>query len=168
VNAPHILIVDADILVRTPLAEYLRECGYLVIEAVDSVEAQALLTDKPSAVDIVLADVGGQDRSGFALAKWIRERFPDIRVILAGSIGGSVEKAVGLCEDGPALSKPYDHGVVLEQIQRLRAARKGGPRDGSSGSPGCSDAITGSAAPRRAFRPASSRRHRSADRPLPA
>ncbi len=126
-NAPHILIVDADILVRTPLAEYLRECGYTVMEAVDSIEAQALLTDKPSAVDLVLADVGGEDRSGFALAKWIRERFPDIRVILAGSIAGSVEKAVGLCEDGPALSKPYDHRAVLEQIQRLRAARKGGP-----------------------------------------
>ncbi|WP_421380804.1 response regulator (plasmid) [Paraburkholderia sp. DD10] len=126
-NAPHILIVDADILVRTPLAQYLRECGYLVIEAVDCVEAQALLTNKPSAVDIVLADVGGEDRSGFSLAKWIREQFPDIRVFLAGSIGGSVGRAARLCEDGPALSKPYDHRVVLEQIQRLRAAGKGGP-----------------------------------------
>ena len=130
-TTPHILIIDADILVRAPLAEYLRECGYLVMEAVDSVEAQALLADKPSAVDIVLADVGGEERSGFALAKWIRERFPDIRVILAGSVAGSVEKAARLCDDGPALSKPYDHRIVLEQIQRLRAARKGTPADGS-------------------------------------
>jgi DNA-binding response OmpR family regulator len=131
VTTPHILVIDADILVRAPLAEYLRECGYLVMEAVDSVEAQALLADKPSAVDIVLADVGGEERSGFALAKWIRERFPDIRVILAGSVAGSVEKAARLCDDGPALSKPYDHGIVLEQIRRLRAARKGTPADGS-------------------------------------
>lgn len=126
-TTPHVLVVDADILVRTPLAEYLRECGYLVIEAAGSVEAQALLTEKPSVVDIVLADVGGEDRSGFALAKWIRERLPDIRVVLAGSIAGSVEKAAGLCEDSPALSKPYDHRVVLDQIRRLRAARKVGP-----------------------------------------
>ena len=130
-TTPHILIIDADILVRAPLAEYLRECGYLVMEAVDSVEAQTLLADKPSAVDIVLADVGGEERSGFALAKWIRERFPDIRVILAGSVAGSVEKAARLCDDGPALSKPYDHGIVLEHIQRLRAAKKGAPADGS-------------------------------------
>ncbi|MBB2984756.1 response regulator transcription factor [Paraburkholderia tropica] len=123
-TTPHILIVDADIVVRTPLAEYLRACGYLVLEAVDSVEAQALLTDKASAIDIVLADVGGEERSGFALAKWIRERFSDIRVILAGSIAGSVEKAARLCDDGPALSKPYDHRIVLEQLKRLRAARK--------------------------------------------
>ena len=126
-TTPHILIIDADILVRAPLAEYLRECGYLVMEAVDSVEAQTLLAHKPSAVDIVLADVVGEERSGFALAKWIRERFSDIRVILAGSIAGSVEKAAKLCDDGPALSKPYDHRIVLEQIQRLRAARKGTP-----------------------------------------
>jgi len=97
------------------------------MEAVDSVEARALIADKPSAVDIVLADVGGEERGGFALSKWIRERFPDIRVILAGSIAGSVEKAARLCDDGPALSKPYDHRVVLEQIQRLRAAGKGTP-----------------------------------------
>jgi DNA-binding response OmpR family regulator len=125
VTTPHILIVDADILVRAPLAQYLRECGYLVLEAVDNAEAQALLADKPSVVDIVLADVGDDEHSGFALAKWVRERFPDIRVILAGSIAGSVEKAASLCDDGPALSKPYDHRMVLEQIQRLRAAKKG-------------------------------------------
>ena len=33
-NDPCILIVERDLLVRTPLAEYLRECGYLVLEGV--------------------------------------------------------------------------------------------------------------------------------------
>jgi DNA-binding NarL/FixJ family response regulator len=94
------------------------------MEAVDSAEVHALLADKSSVVDIVLADVGGEERSGFALAKWIRERFPDIRVILAGSIAASVEKAARLCDDGPVLSKPYDHRIVLDQILRLGAARK--------------------------------------------
>jgi hypothetical protein len=28
---PCILIVEQDLLVRTPLAEYLRECGYLAV-----------------------------------------------------------------------------------------------------------------------------------------
>ncbi|WP_321969221.1 response regulator transcription factor [Paraburkholderia tropica] len=123
-TTPHILIVDADILVRTPLAQYLRECGYLVIEAASGEEAKALLTDSATAVDIVLADVAGEDPGGFALAKWIRDLSRGIRVILAGSIAGSVEKAAGLCDEGPALSKPYDHRAVLQQIQRLRANRK--------------------------------------------
>lgn len=127
-TTPHILIVDADILVRAPLAEYLRQCGYLVTEATDSVEARILISDKPSAIDIVLADVGGEERSGFALAKWTRERFPGIRVVLAGSITGSVDKAARLCDEGPAVSKPYDHRSVLEQIQRLRAAKNGDRR----------------------------------------
>jgi CheY-like chemotaxis protein len=110
-TAPHILILDADILVRTPLAEYLRECGYLVVEATSAVEAQALLTDKTLPVDIVLADMAAGDQSGFTLSKWIRLHFPDIRVVLAGSVQSSVEKAAGLCEEGPhsfrAISKRW-------------------------------------------------------------
>jgi hypothetical protein len=35
-NAPCVLLVDAEELVRTPLAQYLRECGYRVLEAVNS------------------------------------------------------------------------------------------------------------------------------------
>jgi DNA-binding response OmpR family regulator len=124
VTATHILIVDADILVRTPLADYLRECGYQVIEAASVVEAQTLLQEKSALIDIVLADMGAGDQSGFALATWVRRHFTDIRVVLAGSVTASVEKAAGLCEEGPALSKPYDHRLVLEHIQRLRAGKK--------------------------------------------
>ena len=40
---PCILIVEQDVLVRTPLAEYLRECGYLVLEASSAGEANRTL-----------------------------------------------------------------------------------------------------------------------------
>lgn len=120
-TSTHILIVDADILVRTPLAEYLRECGYQVMEATGAAEAQSLLIHKTLPVDIVLADMGAGNLNGFALATWIREHFPAVRVVLAGSVSASVDKAADLCEEGPALAKPYDHRLVLEHIQRLRA-----------------------------------------------
>ena len=32
-------------------------------------------------------------------------------------------EAGDICQEGPALSKPYDHRVVLDYIQRLLAAR---------------------------------------------
>ena len=38
----HILIVEWDILIRHPLAQYLRECGYKVLEAVDDAEARSV------------------------------------------------------------------------------------------------------------------------------
>ncbi len=38
-----ILVVEDEILIRMPVADYLRDCGYRVLEASDAVEAQALL-----------------------------------------------------------------------------------------------------------------------------
>jgi DNA-binding response OmpR family regulator len=42
---PCILIVEQDLLVRTLLAEYLRECGYRVLEASNAGDARTLLED---------------------------------------------------------------------------------------------------------------------------
>lgn len=120
-----ILIVEPEVLVRTPLAEYLRECGYQVLEASNTAEAKELLNHQEQPIDVVLADVGKGEDGGFALARWVRDNFPSVRVLLAGTISASVEKAGDLCHDGPALSKPYDHSLVRDRIQRLLARRKG-------------------------------------------
>ena len=119
---PCILIVEAQVLIRQPLAEYLRECGYSVVEAVNDEEAKQFLTAGVVQVDAVLSDVdipGG----GFALKSWAREHCPSTHVILAGTVASAVENAGDLCEDGPALFKPYEHKFVLERIRRLLAAR---------------------------------------------
>lgn len=126
-----VLVVDADILVRTPLAEYLRECGYQVLEAADASEAQALLLDEAWTVGVALIDLDAAKEIGFALARWIREKFPGLHVILAGTVAGAVEKAGDLCQDGPALTKPYDHRLVLSRIKRLLAEREADGADRS-------------------------------------
>ena len=125
INKACVMIVESDILVRHPLAEYLRECGYRVIEAVNSDEAHQLLNAGLASIeiDIVLADAYASGESGFALATWMRGNHPKIEVILAGSVAKAAEKAGELCQDGPALSKPYNHKLVLDHIQRLLAAR---------------------------------------------
>jgi DNA-binding response OmpR family regulator len=122
-NQSSVLIVEADILIRNPLAEYLRECGYRVLEAFDAVEARQVLDDSSQTIDIVMADVDAPGEGGFVFAAWIRGNYPDIEVILAGSLAKAAEKAGQLCQDGPALSKPYDHQIVLDRIRRLLAAR---------------------------------------------
>ena len=71
-NEPRVLIVEADILVRNPLAEYLCECGYHVLEACDATEARQVMSEGKVTVDVVLADANGLDGSGFTLAAWIR------------------------------------------------------------------------------------------------
>jgi CheY-like chemotaxis protein len=77
---PCILIVEEDLLVRSPLAEYLRECGYLVLEASSAGDARTLLEDGSRRVDIVLAEVKSGDAAGFALASWVRTHCPTLKL----------------------------------------------------------------------------------------
>jgi DNA-binding NtrC family response regulator len=112
-----------DLLVRTPLAEYLRECGSLVLEASSAGDARILLEDGSRRVDIVLAEVTSGEASGFAPASWVRTHLPNTQVVLAGTIATATEKVGDICQEEPALSKPYDHRLVLDHIQRLLAAR---------------------------------------------
>ena len=39
-SSPVVLLVEGDIIVRHPLAEYLRECGFTVFEASNGDEAE--------------------------------------------------------------------------------------------------------------------------------
>lgn len=120
-----ILLVDADILARTPIAAYLRECGYLVIEAVSTDEACALLEQGKPAIDIVFCALDAPGSlDGFALAKTVRSRWPGIHVVLAGTLQKAAEVASELCDDGPHLRKPYDSQVLVDWIKRLRASAK--------------------------------------------
>jgi DNA-binding response OmpR family regulator len=114
-----ILIVEADVLVRHPLAEYLRECGYQVSEALDMAEAEALLNSRSVPIDIVLA----AGPAGFALSNWLRAAHPSVEIILAGTVARATERAGDLCEAGPAEHKPHDHRQVLEEIKRLMTRR---------------------------------------------
>jgi DNA-binding NtrC family response regulator len=126
---PHcILVVDTDILIRHPLAEYLRECGYRVVQAANLDEARKLLAQRRRrlAIDVVLTDANAPgSENAFVFAAWVRANRPGVEVILAGSVDAAVEKAGELCEEEP-LSKPYDHQLVLDRIRRSLAARDRG------------------------------------------
>lgn len=124
-----ILIVEADILIRSPLAEYLRECGYRVVEASAVAEARQVLEDGSITIRVVMIDISGGDRSGFELAAWVRSEMAGCDVVLTGTPAKAAEKAGDLCEQGPALGRPYDHQLVLQHIKRLMAARERDKRD---------------------------------------
>jgi DNA-binding response OmpR family regulator len=115
-----IMVVDADILARMAVADYLRECGYKVIEAVSGAEVhQVLAAGNP--VDVLLIDVllhASED--GFALGRAIRSERPEIQVIMTTSAGKLADKAGELCDDGP-LVKPFHPQELMRRIQRLRA-----------------------------------------------
>jgi CheY-like chemotaxis protein len=50
-----ILVLDGDVLVRMPIAHYLRDCGYRVLEAANVDEAMTILQKPDVQVDVVLS-----------------------------------------------------------------------------------------------------------------
>jgi DNA-binding NtrC family response regulator len=122
-NAPFVMLIEADVSIRTPLAEYLRDCGFRVAEVFNVTEARAILADAPVSIDTILMDADMPEENGFVFGAWVRANHPGVEVILAGNIERTVTKAGELCKEGPAVSKPYDHKLVLNEIRRRLAAR---------------------------------------------
>ena len=124
-KTPVVLLSEGDVLVRMPLAAYLRECGFRVIEVSDSDEAMTVLQRSDVNVDVMFADAelsGSLD--GFGLAQWVRQNCPTVQIALAGTPDKAAAKAGDLCEDGPHLTKPYDPQILEKRIRQLLAARE--------------------------------------------
>jgi CheY-like chemotaxis protein len=129
--AETVLVVEDEVLIRLVIAEYLRDCGYKVIEAANADEAVLVLQQTERRIDVVFSDVempGSMD--GFGLAQWVRANRPDIEVILAGSVARAVDAAADLCAGG-SVPKPYEPQTVHDRIRRLLAGRT--PREGRFG-----------------------------------
>lgn len=120
-GAPTVLVIDDEILVRVVIADYLRDCGYRVLEAGNAEDAVAILSSKLK-VDIVFTDLELPGHSsGLELARWIRRRHPDVRVIVTSGVYSSAELAGELCEAGPPITKPYESEAVVQRIRSLGA-----------------------------------------------
>lgn len=119
-----ILVVDGDIISRHAIADYLRHCGYAVVEAANTDEAMTALSEVSLGIDVILCDIAAiGTRSGFELARWVRSHRPGLEVRLAGSLESTAETAADLCETGPHLRRPYEPGAVVDYIKQLRATR---------------------------------------------
>jgi DNA-binding response OmpR family regulator len=119
-----VMIVEPAVLVRMVVAEYLRDCGYTVIEGTAAKDVWTVL-DSGHRLDVVVAEMGAVD--GFSLAKRVRQTHPDIDVILTSGITGTAHESHELCKEGP-IKQPYEPKDVEARIrlllERRRAASK--------------------------------------------
>jgi DNA-binding response OmpR family regulator len=123
--AETILLAEGEVLVRYAIADYLRECGYRVVEVSSAEEALEVFREPAIGVSILLssAELAGP-MDGFALARWVRANRADVGVMLAGTISREADAAAELCDKGPMLSRPYEPQAVVDRIRRLLAERK--------------------------------------------
>jgi DNA-binding NtrC family response regulator len=123
-----VLLIDAEVAVRAPLAIYLRDCGLTVIEAGTTAEAKTVLLESDIQIDVVLCDAAAVGtEAGFAFSRWMKSRFPAVPVLLAGSLQKAASMAGDICEEGPSLAKPYDLNTVLDAMRRAMASKRRAP-----------------------------------------
>jgi CheY-like chemotaxis protein len=119
-----VLVVEDEVFIRMVISEYLRGCGYKVIEAANADEAVVLLMHSELSVDILFTDIEMPgSMNGFELSEWVRTHRADVDVILAGNVTRAATAAGELCDSGP-LPKPYEPQHAEDRIRSLMALRK--------------------------------------------
>ena len=125
---PTVIVLEPDVIIRTEIAEFLRQCGYRVIEGITANDVWTLL-DAKVPLNIVFSEVHlPGETDGFALARNLRQSRPDVDVLLVRGIAGAAEKVEDLCEDGP-MKKPYRAEDVAARIQLLLGRRRSAARN---------------------------------------
>jgi len=114
----YVLVVEDEILLRSWLAERLRDEGHDVVEAASGDEAKAVLSSPIAlSIDVVVTDLelpGSCD--GVALTRHINARFPALPVIVAS--GRPPPTWDGLTIAG-FYQKPYDPDAIARRVAAL-------------------------------------------------
>jgi DNA-binding NtrC family response regulator len=112
-----ILVIEDEVLIRLAVCDYLRDVGYRVVEGSTAEEAQRVFrAGEP--VDVLFSDIHlGPGLDGVALAKWVRQHFPQVHILLAsGHAKAEQPFDVG---HGPFFHKPYSYEALEMHIRQL-------------------------------------------------
>ena len=122
-NKIKVLIVDDEAGIRDILSRKLSSAGFQCQSAPDGSTAMKLL--KSSRADLVLLDVTMPGKSGAAVLKDIRAKYPDIAVIMVTAVA-DVQVVISLMKAGASdyVIKPVELNVLLFSIDRALEKRR--------------------------------------------
>jgi two-component system, cell cycle sensor histidine kinase and response regulator CckA len=111
-----VLVVEDDAAVRSLTGSALKRHGYHVLEAADAREVEALGQRALESVNVLLTDMVMPVMPGRALAKHLRERFPDLGVVYMSGYAGRTDGPEGP-DDHVVLRKPFTTAELLGAIK---------------------------------------------------
>src|SRR6185436_14413579 len=86
-NRPRVLVVDDEPFIRRLTARVLTEAGYDVVTASDGLEAQSIVGEHDSGIDLVLTDIQMPNVDGLQLGRALSVLHPDMPVIYMSGFG---------------------------------------------------------------------------------
>ncbi|HEX4823724.1 MAG TPA: HD domain-containing phosphohydrolase [Candidatus Polarisedimenticolaceae bacterium] len=119
----HIVVTDDEPSIRDVLAEGLTSFGYEVRQAGSAGEAFELV--RAGGVDLVLSDIDMPGESGLSLLKRIKERDPDVDVVMVTGVV-DLDVAIGAIRQGAAdyVGKPFNLEEVQIVVERTLEKRR--------------------------------------------
>jgi PAS domain S-box-containing protein len=115
-----LLLVEDENAVRHPACEFLRQCGYSVIEGRDALHAVEQAHEHSGHIDLMITDVVMPGMSGGQLAELLLERYPDMKVLF---MSGYSERVV-VRHQIPApptnfLQKPFTLKALAAKVREV-------------------------------------------------
>jgi two-component system cell cycle sensor histidine kinase/response regulator CckA len=115
-----VLLVEDEAAVREATKRMLRKFGFTVIEARDGEEAIKVWQREGQSVDVVLTDVVMPTLGGAELAKVLRQRTPDLRVVfMSGYTQGTLEPSTMEHGSTRFLPKPFTSEQLVTTLREL-------------------------------------------------
>jgi two-component system, cell cycle sensor histidine kinase and response regulator CckA len=115
-----LLLVEDESAVRHPACEFLRQCGYTVIEGRDALHAVEEAHQYAGRIDLMITDVVMPGMSGGHLAELLLETYPDLKVLF---MSGYSEKVVVRHKISDLqtnfLQKPFTLKALAAKIRKI-------------------------------------------------
>src|SRR5215470_2438880 len=118
-----VLIIDDEAAIRESLETLLEFEGYQVDAAETGEQGLAKLGEHP--FDLVLLDFALPDRNGLEILADIRDRDPDMAIIMITAYG-TVDNAVRAMQNGATnfITKPWDNEKLLADVRAAVSRRR--------------------------------------------
>ena len=112
-----ILVVDDESIVRQLTTQVLERAGYDVV-AVESARGALELVSDGAEIDLVVSDVVMPELSGVDLLTELRERRPDLPIVLMTGGSPEPERTAKALELGASaiVYKPYTHAELCDAV----------------------------------------------------
>jgi len=116
-GAQTVLVVDDVRVVRRVTYRLLSEAGYRVFEAASAAEAVEVLATAQRPIDLVIVDVIMPAVGGVELVRYIRTRWPALRVLFMSAYQAEVLVREGLERPNVIfLAKPFTRDELLDKV----------------------------------------------------
>jgi CheY-like chemotaxis protein len=114
-NAPIILVVEDDDIVRMLIVDVLEELEFKVLEAGDGEDALEILKDSTKLIDLMMTDMGLPGMDGKELASEARKLRPSLPILFASGYAESLDIPQGM----QVIGKPFSIDQLRDKVKSV-------------------------------------------------